>query len=266
MTNTPRPTRNERRDQAREAARIAREKEQKRQSLMKWLVPTIASVSILAIVAGVIWAVIAFQPPPKAEAGPENMLSDGIVFEAADGEVAPVATAAVGKDEEPVATTPREGLLNVVTFVDYTCPSCKNFEDSYGPAIDSLVKEGVATLEVRPVAILGPNAVRAANVTACVANDAPEKFLDVHYAMFEAQGRQMTNNAYVDLVRDAGVQNEAVESCIRGESFTPWVEASTARSNIRATPTVIVNGTQWMVQEQPDFTAFLTEELSKLNG
>lgn len=266
MTNTPRPTRNERREEAREAARVAREKAQKRQSLMKWLIPTVSSIAILAIVGGVIWAVIAFQPAPKNEAGPANMGSDGIVFAATDGEVAPVATPAIAKGETPTATEPREGLLNIVTFVDYTCPSCKNFEEAYGPAIDSLVEQGVATLEIRPVAILGPNAVRAANVVACVADGAPEKFLDVHYAMFTAQGGASGSNAYVDLVRGTGLANPEIESCIRGESFTPWVETATARSEIRATPTVVVNGTQWMAQEQPDFTAFLTAELEKLNS
>ncbi len=264
MTNTPRPTRNERREQAREAARIAREKEQKRKSLLKWLVPTVASVAILAIVAGVIWAVIAFQPPPKAEAGPANMLSDGFVLEAQDGEIGFVETEPIAKDEAPVPTTPQEGLLNIVTYIDYKCPHCKTFEETYGPTIESLVKEGAATLEIRPVAIMGPAAVRAANVAACVAEFAPEKFLDVNNALFADQGVSSTSG-YIDILRAAGVESEDAQSCVRGDSFSPWVEEATSRSGVRGTPTVIINGTQWDAQTT-DFTAFLTSELNKLNA
>ncbi|WP_166869406.1 thioredoxin domain-containing protein [Salinibacterium sp. ZJ70] len=265
MTNTPRPTRNEQRERAREAARIAREKEQKRKSLLKWLVPTVASVAILAIVAGVIWAVIAFQPPPKAEAGPANMLSDGFVLEAQDGELAFVETEGIAKGESPVPTTPQEGLLNIVTYLDYKCPHCKTFEDTYGPTIDSLVKEGVATLEIRPVAIMGPPAVRAANVAACAAEYAPEKFADVNRGLFANQGVSSTSG-YIDILREAGVESEDADACVRGDSFSPWVEAATARSGVRGTPTIIINGTQWDAQAQPDFTAFLTDELSKLSA
>lgn len=263
MTNTPRPTRNQQREQAREAARIAREKAQKRQKTMKVLVPLIASVAILAIVGGVIWAVIAFQPPPKAEAGPANMLSDGIVFQADGGEIAPVETPAIEKDGAPVPTTPQEGVLNIVTYVDYKCPHCKSFEDAYGATIDQLVKDGAATLEVRPIAIMGPQAVRAANVAACTAEFAPESFLDVHYGLFVDQSIA-SNGAYIDLVRELGVQNEDLESCIRGESFTPWVEVATSRSGVSGTPTVIINGTKWDAQTT-DFTDFLTAELQKLS-
>src|SRR5690606_4716882 len=113
---------------------------------------------------------------PKAEAGPTNMVSDGFVLEAQDGEIGFVKTPAVEKDSDPVPTEAREGVLNIVTLVDYKCPHCQEFEGAYGDTLNSLVKEGAATLEVRPVAIMGPGAVRAANVAACVAENAPEKF------------------------------------------------------------------------------------------
>ncbi len=274
MTNAPRPSKNQRREEAREAARTAREKTLKRQKLLKWLVPTIASVAILAIVAGVVWAVIAFQPPPKKEAGPQNMLSDGIVFEAdGDGGLRHVATAAIKKGADPVATTPREGVLNFVTFIDFTCPACKQFEDAYASSIQALVAKGTATLEVRPVAILDRYftgrevSTRANNVAACVANYEPDSFLDVMSAMYTNQmpegGTGMNNAALVEVVKGAGVENPDVISCINEESFTPWVTAATARSGVRGTPTIIVNGTQWDAQAMT-FEDFVNSELAKL--
>lgn len=266
MTNAPRPTKNQRREEAREAARAAREKNLRRQKLLRWLVPTIASVAILAIVAGVVWAVIAFQPPPKQEAGPANMLSDGIVFEAdGSGGVQPVPTAAIAKGEDPVPTEAREGLLNIVTYVDFACPHCKTFEESYGPALTSLVAEGVATLEFRPVAFINQASVRGANAVACVANYSPENFLDVSDAIFAKQGEGSSSSFFGDIVKSAGVDNEDVNECVRGDSFTPWVEAASARAGITGTPTVIVNGTQWDLGNE-DFEVFLQSELAKLSA
>lgn len=275
MTDTPK-TKNQRREEAREAARIQREKTVKRKKLMKWLIPTVASVAILAIVAGVVWAVIALQPAPKKEAGPLNMISDGIVFEAdGEGGVSYVETKAIAKGDDPVPTTPRDGLLNIVTYVDFTCPICKQFEDAYSEQIQQLVADGTATLEVHPVAILNRAftgrtvSTRANNVGACVANYAPENFLDVMAAMYANQAEEgtvgLSNSKLVDIVTGAGVDDEDVIQCINEESFTPWVDSATARSGVSGTPTVIINGTQWNGQTQ-EFPDFVNSEIAKLDA
>ncbi|WP_168200393.1 DsbA family protein [Protaetiibacter larvae] len=277
MTDTPRTTKNQRRDDAREAARIAREKAAKRKKLLKWLIPTIASVVIVAVVAGVVWAVIALQPAPKKEAGPLNMISDGIVFESdGAGGVQHVATKAIAKGADPVPTTPREGLLNIQTLVDFSCPACKQFEENFSTQIQQLVAEGTATLEVRPVAILDYRgyttdySTRANNVAACVANYAPESFLDVMAAMYSNQpsegGPGLSNSELVKIVTGTGLDNEDVNRCVSDESFTPWVTAATARSGVRGTPTVIINGTQWDSQAVPQFGDFVASELLKLQA
>ena len=279
MTNTPRPTKNQRREQAREAARIAREKQLKRQKLLKWLIPTIASVAILAIVGGVVWAVVALQPPPKKEAGPANMISDGIVFEAdGDGGLQYVPTKAIAKGGDPVETEPRDDVLNIITYVDFTCPVCKNFEGAYGETIRSLVADGQATLEVRPIAILDYRgyttdfSTRANNVAACVANYAPESFLDVQDAMFAGQpsegGPGLGNSSILQLVKDAGLDDPDVNECVMNVSFSPWVKAATQRSGqngVTGTPTVFINGTKWDNANQR-FEDFLEAEAAKLES
>ncbi|PZQ88236.1 MAG: hypothetical protein DI534_12295 [Leifsonia xyli] len=279
MTNAPRPTKNQRREEAREAARVAREKQLKRQKTLKWLIPTVSSVAILAIVAGVVWAVIALQPPPKKEAGPANMISDGIVFES-DGNngVKYVPTAAIKKGADPVETTPRDGVLNIVTYVDFTCPICKQFEEAYSDQIQKLVASGSATLEVKPIAILNRMftgrtvSTRANNVGACTANFAPDKFLDVMSAMYKNQAEEngpgLTNSDLLSIVKGAGVTDQQVLDCISNESFTPWVDAATARSSqngVTGTPTVIINGTKWDGQTQ-SFEDFVNAEIAKLQG
>ncbi|AYF96962.1 DsbA family protein [Protaetiibacter intestinalis] len=267
MTNAPKPTKNQRREEAREAARAAREKQLKRQKTLKWLIPTVASVAILAVVAGVVWAVIAFQPAPKQEAGPLNMISDGILFETdGAGGVQHVETKAIAKGTDPIATTPRDDALNIVMYVDFSCPVCKAFEGANADYIQSLVADGSATLEVHPISILDYRgyttdfATRANNAGACVANYAPESFLDVMAAMYEQQpsegGPGLGNSAIVDVVKSAGLDDEDVNSCIRGVSFEPWVSAATDRAlagplpntelaNVSGTPTILIDGQQY---------------------
>lgn len=279
MTNAPRPTKNQRREEAREAARVAREKALKRQKTLRWLVPTIASVVILVLIAGVAWAFIALQPPPKKEAGPANMISDGIVFQTdGKGGIEHVATPAIKKGGDPVETAPREGLLNIVSYVDFSCPSCKAFEEAYSSSIQKLVADGTATLEIRPIAILDYRgyttnfSTRANNVAACVANYAPDSFLDVMTAMYANQpaegGPGVGNNALVSIVKGAGLDNPDVNSCITGEVFEPWVTAATTRSrahDVTGTPTTFINGTKWD-PKATQFPDFVSAELAKLKG
>ena len=73
-------TKNDRREAAREAARVAREKQKKREQLRRWLIPAGVTVVLLAIVAVVVLVIVTSAPPPQTKAGPKNMISDGILF------------------------------------------------------------------------------------------------------------------------------------------------------------------------------------------
>src|SRR5690606_28315207 len=98
-----------------------------------------------------------------------------------------------------------------------------------------------ATLEVHPVAILdryfmgSRYSTRSANAAACVADAASGSFLDVQRALFENQPAEQTSglsdDELISVVRAAGLDDEQVEACIRGESFSPWVGAATARAS-----------------------------------
>lgn len=290
VTNAPRPTKNQRREEAREAARAAREKAEKRKKLLRWLIPTVSSIAILAIVGGVVWAVVAFQPPPKQEAGPANMISDGILFEAdGDGGLQYVPTGAIEEGHDPIATTPHDEVLNIVTYVDFACPACRVFEATNSDYIQKLVAEGEATLEVHPIAILDPYfrgrevSTRANNVGACVANHAPESFIDVMAAMFANQEPEgtvgMNNRALIDVVHGAGLENAEVDACIDGGVFTPWVTATTQRAlqgplpnsdipQVGGTPTVLVNGAHYEgpLADPTAFTQFVEQQRGTLSG
>jgi protein-disulfide isomerase len=260
-------TKDQKREAAREAARIQRERQKRRDRLLKWLVPTVSTVVVLGIAAGITWAFIANQPGPQSATGPRNMISDGILFTGESGEVAHVETGAVKPSGEPTPNdADDDGVAHIVTYVDFSCPACKSFEEAYSETFQQLVASGDATLEVHPIAILDNQyagsrySSRANNVGACVADLAPESFLDVMAAMYANQPAEgttgLTNGELVDLVHDAGLTDEAVDTCIEDEFFAPWVLASTTRASNDpdlipagaaglSTPTVVVNGELW---------------------
>ena len=260
-------TKNQRREAAREAARIQREKQKRRERLMKWLVPTIATVVILALAGGITWAFLANQPGPQSEAGPRNMISDGILFTGEDGEIVPVTTPAIKPSGTPEPTQHEDdGRAHIVTYVDFSCPACQAFEATYSDMIHALVAAGDATLEVHPIAILdnaylgSKYSTRANNVGACVAEHAPESFLDVMEAMFVNQPSEGTtglnDQELIDVVHEAGLVDEAVDECIDDTFFEPWVRSATDRATSDpaliapstgrfSTPTVVVNGQMW---------------------
>jgi len=263
-----RPTKNQRREAAREAARLEREKQKRRDRLRRWLIPTVSTLAILAIAAGIVWAFVSNQPAPQSAAGPRNMISDGILFTADDsGAVVPVETGAIKPSGTPTPTEPEDdGLAHIVTYVDFSCPGCKAFEEAYATSIDALVAAGVATLEVHPIAILDSRyagsrySTRSNNAGACVADLAPESVLDVMAAFYAGQPEEgttgLTDKEIIDLVHGAGLVNDDVDACIEDELFVPWITSATERTTSDpdlvvegqpgfSTPTIVVNGVVW---------------------
>src|SRR6478735_4333503 len=97
-------TKDQRREAAREAARLQREKAKKAERRRKWLIPTSVTLGILAV-AAIVTIVIVNSVPVQTDAGPKNMASDGILLEGVDGAMVPVETAAIPAKGEPTPTT-----------------------------------------------------------------------------------------------------------------------------------------------------------------
>ncbi len=260
-------SKNQRRDQARELARVEREKAKRRERLLRWAVPSGVTVVILAIIAVVVLVVVSSAPAPQTKAGPKNMITDGILFTGVGGKMVPTKTAAIPAKgtPSPIATDYTPGVAAIVAYVDFSCPACQAFEAANATQIQQMVASGAATLEVHPVAILdshypgGQYSTRANNVAACVANFAPDSFYAVMQEMYKEQPQEgsagLTNSQIVQVVHKAGLTNSDVDKCINGESFKSWITAATTRTvNIPAlaasgggfaTPTILINGQRY---------------------
>jgi protein-disulfide isomerase len=278
-------TKKARREQARENARIMREAEQKRKRRNRILIQSSVIVGALAI-ATVIVLVVA-NSVPKPMPGPLNMASDGILL-VADGEgagdIVAVPTDAIPAEGEPVPTdqTKHADTVNIVMYLDYFCPICKDFETTNALQIGTWVSQGLATIEYHPIAILDSASqgtrysTRSANAAACVANFVPNRYFQVTTALFASQPEEGTtgldDDELIAILESAGVTGSEVETCVRNETFSSWVTEATDRSaagpipnsslsRIEGTPTVIVNGQQYTgsVTDADAFTAFVTQ-------
>jgi len=256
----------DRREAARETARLEREAEQKRQRRNKIFLQGGISIAILAVIAIVVAIVV--QPSAPGSPGPKNMASSGILFTGKSGVATATTTAAAAADGKPKATKTdtSDGLAHIVTYVDWACPACKTFEASYASQIQQLVASGSATLEVHPISILDRNyltsryASRAANAAACIANYRPSKFLDAQKVFYDKQPTEgtsgLTDTQIKALVTEAGITDPSVTNCISTEEFKSWVgtasQVTTSTASLInadaggfSTPTVVVNGKRW---------------------
>ena len=206
-----------RREAARETARVDREAEKKRRRRNRVLLQGGIGIGILAVIAIIGLVVVNFSSPGSP--GPRNMASGGILFAAKSSAVAPVLTdrAPANGALTPTKTNAGDGIAHIVTYVDWACPACKSFEATYTTKIASLVSAGKATLEVHPISILDRNyagsrySSRAANVAACVANFIPARYLDAQTAFYENQPAEgttgLTNAGMIRLLKNAGIND-----------------------------------------------------------
>jgi protein-disulfide isomerase len=288
----PRPTRNERREAAREKARLLREEQKKRDRRNRLLIQGGVIVAILAVAGLVIGLVL--QNTKPAGPGPANMASDGILLIGGENGIEAVATPAIAEGDDPTPTEPDESgtVANIVTYIDYLCPYCGQFETTNNETMRTMVESGAATLEVHPIAILTNKSagtqysLRAANAAACVAEYSPEAFFDFNGLMFENQPEELSAGLSDDEIKDIAAQAGApssVDACIDDARFKGWVQAATERAltgpipnseldAITGTPTVLVNGKQYVgsLEDTAEFQAFVLqaagESYSESNG
>jgi protein-disulfide isomerase len=255
----------DRREAAREKARIEREAEQKRRRRNRLFINGGIGIGVLAI-AAIIALVVVNSGTTSTTAGPKNMVSDGILL--SGSKMQAVETPAIKSGEKPVKTdtSKHTKTVNIVTYIDYQCPYCNQFETTNEAQLKTWVEQGVATLEIHPIAILDNSSLgtrystRAANAAACVANYQPNNYFAVNTALFANQPDENTtglNDAKIlSVLKGAGSDSAKIVSCVKNETFSPWVKAATTRATTKAlpntktgkfngTPTVLVNGEQY---------------------
>ncbi|MBD8703208.1 thioredoxin domain-containing protein [Frigoribacterium sp. CFBP 13712] len=285
---TPSPgtgdTKRERRDAAREKARITRETEARRRRRNKWFAQGGLVVGVLAVI-GVIALVITRSLAP-AGPGPLNMASDGLVLSGDGTSVSAATTDALAADAEPVASTAGTAEKpSIVVYLDYLCPYCGQFDTANAEQLTTWVSQGDVDLEIHPLGFLDNASLgtkystRSANAFACVANYDPDAALDVNTALFAQQPAEntsgLTDAELVSLVEGAGADDPGIAGCITGGEFDDWVASATERAlndplpnsdepKVTGTPTILVNGQKYggSLTDPTVFAQFVAEVAS----
>jgi protein-disulfide isomerase len=274
-----RPTKNQKRQEARDKARTLREQQSKKSKRNKILIQSSLAVTVIGVIALVTVLIISSLRPPGP--GPANMQSDGIKI--GEGLVAE-RTPALLPDELPVPSEANaDGVPALNIFVDYSCPACAQFESIYGELLRTWAESGTATVEYhllsfRDAQTAGTRyATRSANSAACVAEFAPDSFFTYNDLLLRSQpvppaSYELTDDQMVQLVGAAGAENlSEIEACIVGETFSNWVSQATARAmstgplSVRnseiplvvGTPTVLVNGKEFQPEIHGDLASFV---------
>jgi protein-disulfide isomerase len=256
-------TKRDRREEARERARIMREEAAKKAKRRRIIVQSSVIVGVVAVLA--IIGVIVFSSVSAANnvANPKNMLSGGILLTAADKAV-PTPAIAKGAQPTPTKQTLDGSTAHIQIWLDYQCPYCNQFETTNSPQMKQWMADGRATLEIHPVAILDSASnknysTRAAAAAACVAEYDPNKYFDVNSALFanqpdEQTGGGLTNAKILSVFKSAGVSSNNITQCVNDQRFAKFITARTTSavgdSQLRGpngfgTPTVFVNGQRY---------------------
>ena len=295
-------SKNERRQQAREQARLAREQEKKREKRSRLLLQGGVVLGVIAILAVV--GIVLMQTMKPAGPGPENMASGGVVF---TEDLQVVEGPALEDGEERQAPVVDRGSLplDMTVYVDYMCPGCGNFEQTYGTMLETYVGSGDLQLEVFPLTFqdsqsLGTKySTRAANIVGCVVEQQPEFAFALHNNLLmadvqPAQGTTgLSDEELLDQAATAGANVDSeLRNCVNDRSFADFFTQNTRVATevgvlgledgaqlmgsdgqpqpadepqrLVSTPMVIVNGQEWVSSRDGDLEAFLLKLKSEI--
>ena len=275
----PKQTKNQRRQEAREKARQLREQQSKQSKRRKVALQSSVAMAVIAVIGVVAFFITSSVTPPGP--GPRNMLSDGIKI--GQGLVAE-RTDALQPEATPIPSGENpEGVAEIAIFVDYSCPACAQFEAVYSELFRTWLESGTVTIEYHPLSFRDPQtagqryATRSGNAAACVADISPDSFFDYSETLLLNQPIppeqvSLSDDELLAYAEQSGVGNlDEVESCIREERFASWLEEATVRAMgtgpvpvrdseipiVQGTPTVLVNGKEYVGRSPADLAAFV---------
>jgi protein-disulfide isomerase len=175
-----------------------------------------------------------------------------------------------------VITDPDTGQPTVVLsmYEDSLCPYCRRFEHTYGATVDKLINTGAVAADYYMVAILDrPNrdySSRAGAAAYCVADESIDAFRRFHAALYTHQPAESAANfpdnaALIDLARQAGA-GDAAADCINSGSYTGTVAGMADATNVEHTPTVRINGQDYVLTTPDALVATIKQLVGPVPG
>lgn len=254
------------RDAARNLAATMRAEQAAREKRVKIITISAFGVAVAALVAAIIWAVIASRPAELPEPAP--LATPSVAAESGG--------IPIGKDG--VAGTSNEGAPVVDVYLDFRCSWCGVFEATNADVISEWRSAGDITYVLHPVAILDDGekfSTRSAAAAVWVAEKSPEhfdKFVTEMFAVQPETGPQpLSDREMADIAKAVGAPAEVVNGIAdltSYKTYASWIAERTqaAGSDKKlesdlgqgrrgfSTPTIVIGGEKfggdWRDQSQ----------------
>jgi protein-disulfide isomerase len=268
-----RVTKNEKREQAREANRLARETERRNKRIRKislWTAVGVVIAGLIALVIGIVTSNAGSQMDSSEEA-PNNMATNSMVFTSGTDYLKSEGYHLVdGKPADTTALLKDSTVPHIQIFADFDCSYCVDFEAANGEFLTTLLGEKKITLETSPIlTIRSQYSYLATNALACVADIAPERFLETNNLLFanNVEGDVSGVKKTLDALKLDAETYKKVRACTKSGVFTEWLETATEytlnlkdasdQPLVTGTPTILVDGVKYPFA--PDlFQEFIT--------
>jgi hypothetical protein len=218
---------------AEEKARIRAAARRRRRLVLGW-----GGAAVVLVVAATV-TVVQVQAAQARDRlrGPHNMHSDGLVMYGDTEKVIGLETAAngPGSDASPTGSARVLGIADLKLFVDYTDPEPAEFWAANGEALSERMVDGDVTVEIHPIGD-DEASIAAASAFGCVAEHDRDSGLVAHGALLAAQDLitaatpEELPGVLQAALTGAGIDDDAVASCVADERFRPWVEDATQRA------------------------------------
>jgi protein-disulfide isomerase len=285
MPTEPRPSKAQRRDEAREKALQLRAEQQKREKRNRIIAISglVAALVVLAVVVTLILRQGNATAGSVSYTGDEVTVADVTAPSTAheNGGIPIGAEGVAG--EEPAADA-----VVLDLYLDYMCPICGQFEATNEAELASLRESGDVTVVYHPVAILDryssgtEYSTRASIAAAVVADQAPEQFLAFNNALLANQPAEnttgLTDDEIGQIALDVDVPQTVVDQFVAPDgsndwrTFAPYVAGLTADANTTltadggqfGTPAIVIDGERWEGDWQVAGT--LTEAVTAAKG
>jgi protein-disulfide isomerase len=161
--------------------------------------------------------------------------------------------------------------IEVVEFSDFECPVCRSLHDVLRGLLPKYPQVRVYFKDY-PIEQIHPWARTAAIAGRCAYQQDPKAFWKMYDLIYDGQELISAANAYnkmVDFAGQAGVNPEAMKSCLAAPEAGAAVDAS--RSNgqkldVTSTPTIFINGRRMVGADPRLLEQFLDYEVAQLKG
>ncbi|QCX47356.1 hypothetical protein EBF03_08070 [Arcanobacterium haemolyticum] len=243
-------TKEERRQAAREKARVLQELESKQAKKRKIVTISIIAVALL-LIAFAVWQIVTSDKGGTKELGSYT----GTAREVKTDNVSADGGVLFNKDGSATATESGKPIIGL--WSDYMCPGCEAFEAKFGPLLTDHSSKGNLQVKLYPVNTLGTDfSTKGATAFYYVAQYAPEKAWAFNTALMNygqkvhqrTANRNPSASEIADLAKSVGVPQDVVNDLPASIVDQKWqgVVAKTVekfRANeFTGTPTLTVNG------------------------